>query len=150
MAISPNVDFVAGAILTATQQNQFPRGVMSFTKNIAVDSSITAEETQITGNAFVAVANRNYRVTYYEPNLQGTLKTSYTLKIKNGATVLNEGNAYGETLGYQTGASCVFVGTFTAGTVNLTATIASSAGTGTANRSSTSFAFLLVEDIGTA
>lgn len=148
MAISPNVDFVAGAILTATQQNQFPRGVMSFTKNTTA-GTVTTEATQITGTAFTAVANRNYRVTYYEPNIYGAV-SSYIAKIKNGATILNEGNAYGETLGYQTGVSCVYVGTFTAGSVTLTATLQATAGTGTLSRSATVFAFLLVEDIGTA
>jgi len=29
MAINPNTDFTSGAVLTAAQQNRFPRGVMA-------------------------------------------------------------------------------------------------------------------------
>ena len=150
MAIAPNTTFVSGAVLTAAQQNAFPFGVVSFTKNTTLNPAITTDATQITGTAFTAIANRNYRVTYYEPNLQGTLKTGYVPLIKNGATTLNSGSAYGETLGYSTGSSCVYVGTFTAGSVTLTASLSATAGSATANRSATAFAFLLVEDIGPA
>ena len=35
MAINPNTDFTAGAVLTAAQQNRFPRGVVALTFDTA-------------------------------------------------------------------------------------------------------------------
>jgi hypothetical protein len=70
MAISPNVDFVSGAILTAAQQNQFPRGIM---QRVASTSSATGTNTEtvtLTLPAFTAVANRYYRITYFEPYIE--------------------------------------------------------------------------------
>jgi hypothetical protein len=121
---------------------------MSYSTATASDTTITVEETQITGTAFTAVANRYYRVTYYEPDLYNGGGYMYG-KIKNGATVLNTGyHTVG--LGNERQLVTIWVGTFSAGSVTLTATLQSSALTGQALRSSTSFAFLLVEDIGPA
>jgi len=148
MAINPNTDFSSGAVLTAAQQNRFPRGVMSYTSVTTSDTTITAEETQITGATFTAVASRYYKVTYYEPDLYNATTYMYG-KIKNGATVLN--TAY-HTVGAGNERQLVtmWVGTLTAGSVTLTATLQSASGTGQAVRSSNVFAFLLVEDIGPA
>ncbi len=63
MAINPNTDFSAGAVLLASQQNRFPRGVMAFTKATA-SGSINSEQVQITGSSFTAVANRYYKITF--------------------------------------------------------------------------------------
>ena len=154
MAITPNTNFTAGAILTATQQNNFPRGVMALTPNSTTNTGITtAQSIQITASAFIAVAGRNYRVTYYEPSLQASVTAGYVLQIKNGGTVLNEMRLYGSTLGYSVGGTCTYVGTFTAGSVTLTASIATTIGTATATRSASApvtTAYVLVEDIGTA
>ena len=94
MAINPNTDFSSGAVLTAAQQNRFPRGVMAYNTATATDSSVTAEEVQITGSSFTAVANRYYRITYYEPNLISTASTGFGLRIRQtnlAGTVLNIG-----------------------------------------------------------
>ena len=148
MAINPNTDFSSGAVLTAAQQNRFPRGVMSFVKNTVSDISITGEETQITGTTFAAVANRYYRVTYFEPDLYNATTIMYG-KIKNGATILNTAYNYVGT-GIERQLTVMWVGTFTAGNTTLTATLQSGSGTGQAVRASDIFAFLLVEDIGPA
>lgn len=148
MAINPNTDFSNGAVLTSAQQNRFPRGVMSYTQVTTSDTTITTEETQITASVFAAVANRYYRVTYYEPDLfngSGNMNG----KIKNGATVLNTGN-HTVGVGNERQLTVMWVGTFTAGNITLTATLTSGSGTGQAVRSATNFAFLLVEDIGPA
>jgi hypothetical protein len=148
MAINPNTDFTSGAVLTAAQQNRFPRGIMSYASVTTSDTTITAEETQITGTAFTAVANRYYRVTYYEPDLYNGTTYMYG-KIKNGATVLN--TAYHTVgAGNERQLITMYVGTFTAGSVTLTATLQSASGTGQAIRSANVFAFLLVEDMGPA
>ena len=154
MAISPNDNFIAGQILTAVECNQFPRGVMALTPNTTTNAGITTtQSTQITVGAFTAVAGRNYRVTYYEPSLQASVQAGYIMQIKNGATVLNEMRLFGSTLGYSVGGNCTYVGTFTAGSVTLTASIATTIGTATATRSAVApvtTAYVLVEDIGTA
>jgi hypothetical protein len=65
MAVSPNTAFTAGQILTAQQQNNFPRGVMGYAIS-TVNSVVTTSVTDITGMSitFTAVANRLYRATF--------------------------------------------------------------------------------------
>ena len=155
MAINPNTDFSSGAILTAAQQNRFPRGVMARNTATASDATVTVEEVQITGSSFTAVANRYYRITYFEPYLSSTASTVYTMRIRqtnlagaiqNSCTVINTvGSVF-----FGTSGICEAISTFSAGTVNVVGTLTSSAGTGNASRSATGYAFLLVEDIGPA
>jgi hypothetical protein len=68
MAINPNTDFVSGAVLTASQQNRFPRGVMDQATS-STSYTLTLTETITTGMSvtFDAVAGRLYKLTYYEP-----------------------------------------------------------------------------------
>ena len=149
MAINPNTDFSSGAVLTAAQQNRFPRGVMAFNTATASDTTVTAEEVQITGSSFTAVAGRYYKVTYFEPNPNGgTGYFAFRIRQTNLAgTVLN--TAY-QTVGagIERQSHMIWVGTFSAGTVNVVATATQTAGTGTLARSATTVAYLLVEDIG--
>lgn len=65
MAVSPNTDFTSGQILTAQQQNNFPRGVMGYAISTA-NTSVTTTQADITGMTatFTAVANRLYRATF--------------------------------------------------------------------------------------
>jgi hypothetical protein len=155
MAISPNTDFTSGQILTATNANQWPRGVMAFTKATTSDNTITAEEVQITGGSFTAVANRYYKVTYFEPDPFSTTATgnlAVRLRLTNLAgtllqacfTQLPSSGVTNSTV------TLTWVGTLTAGTTNFVATLASSAGTASAGRAADQFAFLMVEDIGPA
>jgi hypothetical protein len=149
MAINPNTDFSSGAVLTAAQQNRFPRGVMAFNQNTTTDSTVTAEELQIVGSSFTAVANRYYRITYFEPNPNGgTGYFAFRIRQTNLAgTVLN--TAYNTTgTGIERQSHLIWVGTFSAGTVNVVATAQQTAGTGSLARSATVVAYLLVEDIG--
>jgi len=157
MAISPNDDFTAGQILTATECNQFPRGIMALTKATTDDATVTTEEVQITSSSFTAVANRYYKITYFEPTMSvNSPSVVFTLKIRQGTTtagtqlastnvVNTSGSIFNSTEGI-----CYAVTTFTAGATQVCATLACSAGTALAGRSSTSAAFILVEDIGPA
>jgi hypothetical protein len=63
MAINPNTDFTAGQVLTADQQNRFPRGVMGYASNNSLGQNVTTIA-DITGLSvtFTAVTNRLYRV----------------------------------------------------------------------------------------
>jgi hypothetical protein len=149
MAINPNTDFSSGAVLTAAQQNRFPRGVMALNTGTTTDSSITAEEVQITGSSFTAVANRYYKITYFEPNVvNGTGYFAFRIRQTNLAgTVLNTSyNVAGTGIDRQM--TMIWIGTFSAGTVNVVATAQQTAGTGICSRGASTVAYLLVEDIG--
>jgi hypothetical protein len=146
---NPNTTFSSGAVYTADQANRFPRGVMAYNELTTSDTSITAEEVQITGSSFTAVANRLYKITYFEPNMFGGTGY-YTFQIRktniSGAIVQQffEQNASG----HDRFAHGIWVGTLTAGLQNFVATAQSSAGTGGLSRGSNRVAYLLVEDIG--
>jgi hypothetical protein len=151
MAINPNVDFTVGAVLTAAQQNRFPRGVMAYNSATTSDATITSEEVQVTGSSFTAVANRYYKITYYEPGIGGT-NTGGNARIRltniSGTVYQLQGFAVPSTGGGFVHMSAIT--TLAAGTTNFVATLASDSGTIQATRSSTRYAFLLVEDIGPA
>jgi hypothetical protein len=150
MAVNPNTDFSSGAVLTAAQQNRFPRGVMAYNESTSTDASITAEEIQITLAAFTAVANRLYRLTYYEPGFGSSVAAAMTMRIRLtnlAGAVQQTGIVYNTGIQQQTGCLVGYT-TFSAGSVVLVATLQSSAGTGSANRSSTNQAKLCVEDVG--
>ena len=156
MAINPNTDFSSGAILTAAQQNRFPRGVMARNEVTTSDLTITTEEIQITGSSFTAVANRYYRITYYEPQigLPATAGVFVIARIRLtnlAGTQLQLGivqNAPATAINYSQ--PTVWVGTLTAGSTVIVGTLSCSSGTATATRSATIPAQLTVEDIGPA
>jgi hypothetical protein len=156
MAINPNTDFSSGAILTADQQNRFPRGVMARNQSTVTDASIIAEEIQITSSSFTAVANRYYRITYYEPQIAlpatsgafmvGRIRLTNLAGTQYSSSIAQNQAALGTNYTMTTSA----VTTFSAGSVVIVASLNMSTGTGSATRSATSPAFLLVEDIGPA
>jgi hypothetical protein len=74
MAINPNTDFTAGQVLTAAEQNRFPRGIVAQAESTTSSASITTSETVLlTASTFTAVANRYYKITYYEPMIQSSV-----------------------------------------------------------------------------
>ncbi|CAB4156271.1 hypothetical protein UFOVP665_52 [uncultured Caudovirales phage] len=153
MAINPNTTFTAGAVYTADQSNRFPRGIMAYAQSTTSDSTITAEETQLTASSFVAISNRYYRITYYEPDIQtpATSGTFVQSRIKIGATVYTVGqvqNASATVLNYVLNTSVVVTGL--SGATVFTGTLQCSAGTALAVRAATAPAYILVEDIGPA
>jgi hypothetical protein len=155
MAINPNTDFTSGQVLTAAEQNRFPRGIMAYTERTTQDLTITAEEVQITGSSFTAVANRYYKVTYYEPNIGSSTATSYSIwriRLTNLAGAQkNLATIQLPTSGVTNAQVTVtWVGTLAAGVTNFVATGFSNVGTALADRAANSPAFLLVEDIGPA
>jgi hypothetical protein len=134
-----------------------PRGIVAFAKTTTSDTTITTEEIQITSSTFTAVADRYYRITYYEPliltsatalsfvqgiirltNLVGTQLETFT--VQNPRT----------TSDYFNGSLIVsIVTTLPAGSTVVVGTLFSSAGTAAANRYSVQPAYICVEDIGT-
>lgn len=152
MPITPNTNFSVGAVLTAAQQNRFPRGVVAYSQVTTTDSTITSEEVQITGSSFTAVADRYYRITYFEPGFGASTSAAMTMRVRQtsiAGTVLQSAVIFNTGTQQQTG-TLSSVSTFAAGSVNVVATLQNSTGTGSANRSATAVAFLLVEDIGPA
>ena len=151
MAIAPNTDFTAGQVMTAAQANAFPRGIMALTQNTVSDTSITAEEVQITGAAFTAVANRYYKITYFEPNIvSGTGYFTFQIRLSNISGTIIQQFYEQSASGNDRFAHGIWVGTLTAGSQNYVATASMSAGTGTLSRGGQRVAYLLVEDIGPA
>jgi hypothetical protein len=158
MAISPNDDFTAGQVLTATECNQFPRGVMA--RAVSTTSyTLTTTETIATGMTvtFTAVANRYYRITYFEPQAQtATVLANTTATIRQtsaAGTVLNATIFQNESaVQDQSGMICVSTNTFTAGSITVVGCAKTSSTTGapTMVRDATRVALLLVEDIGLA
>jgi hypothetical protein len=153
MAINPNTDFSSGAVLTAAQQNRFPRGIMALTTD-TTSANFTVEAVDITSAAFVAVANRYYQITYYVPNCSVNIANGYTVfRIRKGATTagtqLTAGIGSSASAGLPIGTFVSCVTTLTAGSQQVCATITSSS-TSSTTYSATQPAYLLVEDIGPA
>jgi hypothetical protein len=158
MAISPNVTFVSGAVLTAAQQNAFGFGAVALatsTTNYALTTS-TAIATGMTAT-FTAIANRNYKVTYTEPQAQITNlvsgTTAVSIRVTNAAGTLLQTNYlrnYAAVPGVGS-VTCVYVGTFAAGSTTLVGCgNTSSTSDAPALNRNTGPAILLVEDIGPA
>ena len=151
MAISPNTTFVSGAVLTASQQNSFGFGVVAFATSTATPAAITSTlATVLTSSTFTAIANRYYKITYFEPVITASTGTVTFIQgtLNNGATTLATGTDL--TSNQRSQVSIFAVTTFTAGSTTITAKLQTDSGTATANRSATGPAILLVEDIGPA
>jgi hypothetical protein len=159
MAIAPNDTFTSGQILTAAECNAFPFGVCALATS-TTNYTLTTSAAIATGMTvtFTAVANRYYKITYYEPQIAtSTVAGSFTatqIKLTNAAgTQYQQGIVQtAAALSINSTIANTFVGTFTAGsTVIVGCAVASNiTGAPVASRSATSPAFLLVEDIGPA
>jgi hypothetical protein len=156
MAINPNTDFTAGQVLTAAEQNRFPRGIVG-QGSIGSNSAIgTTEAVQVTASTFTAVANRYYKITYFEPIATPAAGAGnyITLKIRltNAAgTIYQQGQyqATGATAGSQP-LNLVTIQTFTAGSVVLVGTAVVNTGAGACYRGADTTGRIIVEDIGPA
>ena len=158
MAINPNTDFTAGQVLTAAQQNRFPRGVMALATSLTNQNITTEALTTGMSVTFTAVADRYYRVTYYEnAPFKATTATGATFRVRQtnlaGALIVAT-NVYFAATGQNTAAMSSIVTTFTAGSITLVGTAEIPSGTLTLERNGFSQtrvgAYLLVEDIGAA
>jgi hypothetical protein len=155
MAISPNTNFSVGQVLTSTQANQWPRGIMAFGTRTSNTGALAVETVTITAISFTAVANRYYKITYFEPQSIGAGTLTFAdMAIKQGTTtagtLLNLATLSPSATVRQ-GNSCECITTFSSGTVNIVATVGPNGG-GTINctAGATFPAFLIVEDLGPA
>jgi hypothetical protein len=119
MAITPNTDFSAGAIYTAQQANNFPRGVMG--RAIATSAMLftSATPTDFAGLSatFTAVANRYYKVSFSIGAMTGTAANRLVIEIREGSTILSQ--FYIEVTALGRPISGYYTGTFTAGSHTL-------------------------------
>jgi hypothetical protein len=131
-----------------------PRGLVSFAQVIVASTINTTETVQITSPAFTAVANRYYRVTYYEPLAQIGATTpgyfQFQIRLTNiTGTVLFTAEpepmpnpSDGQIFNMQ------FVSTFTAGSTVLVATARVNSSTASLFGRSDVRRQLIIEDIG--
>jgi hypothetical protein len=152
MAVSPNTNFTSGQILTAAQQNNFPRGVMGYYVSTA-NSAIGAATADITGASitFTAEANRLYRALFTcdfsltnSSALAGFYFTnSAGSSIQNIANTVSTNNGFAQiTLQY--------LFTTTAGSVTRKMQCDVSAGTGTIRGTAGQVYMFSIEDMGPA
>ena len=152
MAVSPNTDFSSGAILTAQQQNNFPRGVMAYAKS-TVDSTITTSTADITAmtGTFTAVANRLYRATF-ECFFMVNSNSQNQFFITDGSNAQQD-QMFFDTVANLFAPLCFqYIFTTTAGSKTLKVRASTSAGTMTlygATGANRSYSFV-VEDLGPA
>ena len=153
MAINPNTAFSSGAVLTAAQQNRFPRGIMAFVESTSFDTYGTTEAVKLTANSFTAEAGRYYKFTYFEPVIQLPSGTSqyYEQRIRLTNTAgaqyaFGQQQSQSATQVSNTGMIETVAG-LSAGTYTFVGTMKSSTGTPSLFRSGFK-AFLLIEDMG--
>jgi hypothetical protein len=148
-----NTGFTSGQILTAAQMTNLPWGVAAVTSK-TTDSAITVTETVFLTASFTAVANRYYRITYFEGdiyNANGVNAANIIARIRNGTTTAGTEIQFAEIPTLPGGVGMMnltVVKTFTAGAQSLVGTLVTTLGTGTAFHTSSRPAQLIVEDIG--
>ena len=157
MSINPNTQFSSGAVYTADQANRFPRGIMALATSTTSDTSVTTEEVELGAISFTAVANRYYKITYYEPDIgiSGAGANVLQMRIRNGTTtagtLLQIAYQWIPSSSVDTSGTCLWFGTLSAGTQNIVATAQQGgAVTFQLNRGTGKAAWLVVEDIGPA
>jgi len=146
-----NTAFTAGNVVTASQMNNFPRGLMATpVTSTTSDTSITAEEVMLT-YTFTAVSGRNYLLVYHEPSIFGSTGTTVTARLREtniSGTILNTGQSVVPTATFAT-VRCEVVYTASAsGSLTIVATLQFAAGTGQTARSATKFPQLYALDVG--
>jgi hypothetical protein len=149
MAINPNTDFSDFTSLSAAQLNRFPRGIVSYVQHTS-PISFAGETLILTSPSFTAVANRYYRMSWYEPQTTNTggLYSVMRFRLTNiSGTVIGE--SYPDQAAYPD-PSISFLQitrTFTAGSTVVVCT-AVSTNSGAFDASSTKIGSLVIEDMG--
>ena len=154
MAVSPNTDFTAGQILTATQQNNFPRGVMGYFISTA-NHAVTTTLADVTGASltFTAVANRLYKATFSYYIQQSDAAAQLTIQLTDTTpTVQNYRVQTNSNNNGMNAASHTFLFTSTAGSITRKIRAQLNAGTGTifGATADTRFYNFFIEDMGPA
>jgi hypothetical protein len=150
MAANPNTNFTAGQVLTADQQNRFPRGVMGYAIGTANSGFTTTADVTGMSITFTAVANRLYKATF-----------SCTVDRNTGGNIsfyLTDGSNAVQAQ-YQSGSATAILEVFTfsnlftvsAGSVTRKIRAATSAGAATVLYTAGSYNYgFIIEDMGPA
>jgi hypothetical protein len=156
MAINPNTDFISGAILTSGDMNRLPRGIMQLATSSTTVTYSTTETAYLTTPSFTAVADRYYKITYSEPNVQspggaGNF-TELRIRLTNTSGTQLQYSQQQSSGGTQTGNgfSASVITTLTAGSTVIVGTMRANTGSPGLFRGAGTQAFLIVEDLGPA
>jgi hypothetical protein len=144
MAITPNTTFTSGSVLTAAQQNNFPRGIMAVTTSTG--NTITAGNLVGLSATFTAVANRNYKISLLissNVTTTGRVIISYTGATNRPIDYTGPSGSFDILTGFD-------VRTFSAGSQTIQVTWTTVSGTIIANASAGAAHQLVIEDVGTA
>jgi hypothetical protein len=152
MAINPNTDFTAGQVLTAEQQNRFPRGIMALSL-ITTNAIIGNAESTFTSVTFTAAADRYYKISWFSGQIDNTsssVNNFYFRQTTATGTIIQQGLQF-----LTAGEGHIFelssINTFSAGSQSIFARFSQNAGSNTTmNSSATRPSYLMVEDIGPA
>jgi hypothetical protein len=154
---NPNDLFVSGQIFTASNANRFPRGVMAYATS-ATTQTLATTSTIATGMTvtFTAEANRLYKITYQEPEVQTPTvalgNSICTIKLTNAAATAYAVSIIQTPSAAQTASevTTMTIQSFAAGSITIVGACSTSSLTGTPKleRSATRLALIMVEDIG--
>jgi hypothetical protein len=131
-----------------------PRGKLALS-TITSDTNSLNSEVQRGTVSFTAVTGRLYKVTWFEPSVKNGVNASVNnlrLRLDTvGGTQLQGGVIFYAGSSYEQGSVMHYIGTFTAGTRSVFATVQTNAASSSLYKgSSTAPAYILVEDIGVA
>ena len=154
MAFNPNITFTAGAILTAAQQNRFPRGVMGAVYRTAGNVAVTTTQADITGMTvtFTAEASRTYKASWLVAGVKDTNNGFLGAFLTNGANTV-QASVYNTGLivlgtAYSNLSGVAFLTTLTAGSQTLKLRTIAENNAGTILASGTNPCVLIIEDCG--
>jgi hypothetical protein len=155
MAIAPNTTFVANTVLTAAQQNAFGFGIVALGTSTTASGAVSVETLSVTSNSFTAIANRYYKISYYEPTIlynAGTVTyVDLNIRLTNiTGTLLIAGSVKMSSADRNSGVTTI-IKTLTAGATVVVGTfLPTGGGTATAFHSALNMASIIVEDVGPA
>lgn len=150
MAINPNTDFTAGQVLTSSQANRFPRGVMG----LVIRNTNFAPTTAISdfgSITFTAVANRYYQYSLYVPGADssGAINVTISLTDSAGTTTYNAATQSIRGPGLLDTFNFTTLRTETAGSITRKIRMVTSAGNASMC-SASSIGYFIAEDLGPA
>jgi hypothetical protein len=128
-------------------------GKVAYAQANAGLTSISTETLRISTPSFTAVTGRQYKITYYEPQVSnssnsGSFTVSYIKLTNTSGTNYQNSIIQGADLNYTMVTETIT--TLTAGSTVIIGSLASGSGTGAATSASTNQVWILVEDIGAA
>lgn len=149
-----NSTFTAGQILTATQMNNLPFGIVGYVSLTSLSQTGITTITDITGATltFTAVANRRYLVWAHGYHNTTNANTTVNQVLREGSTTLQQSTAASVAATVGCFAQTIYISTFSAGshTLKLSCALQSGSGTISAEGGATFPYQFAIIDLGTA